>query len=761
MSFSWLKNKKILFSFLLIFIVSSLGVFVLRIQNADAVVKEAVGKAINWVADFTLEGIMWLIAKIGAIIHTLVSIFFWIAALFLQMVFGIEEFTKAGVVQVGWILTRDLVNLLFILVLMVIAFATILRIESYGLKTALPKLLIAVLLINFSLVIAGIIIDFSQVLTRFFISGSYGALSEHIASILKIQKVYELNPEANVGEKIAQGLGGIIMLIVSIFLGIFLILAAAVIIGLGAFLLIVRLIALWILLILAPLAWFFWILPATQKLWTDWWRSFLKWTFFAPVYAFFIYLALQTAEGGGFSNIISQEMENIVNAEGWSATIANSLASTPRLLLQFIAILGLLVGGLIAGQKLSLYGADGTMKVAKWIGKGAAGWASRQATHIPLPWAQRMGGWISRRGEGRTQRGDEGRITQLLRGGGELLQKTRGRGVFSPGAWRRAWPAYRKEIEAIAYARPTGALRDQLNFIFSLGRARTSFEDQAIETEVNRRKQEIAATNRSSPYLLSELGKAVAAGHQVDTSALIRLIFEQNDQNDLITNTPFGDHVDHIYSDENCTNVVYDTLNRVGFTDEQQAKIAMDLGNLAYMSGNYMNFGMGKYDSTQRRFKRASPQEQRDAAARKASGVKAQTKADMLHWNTLVEAVPVSVDPDGIGNLHGGGEEYLRYMTDSEIGQSNRLRRDFIEKAGSDRIAQQMRNFSDRVENGYDITYLDPDGETVTRHISADTKQAGLIRKFAAQLEALRTGRKPTWYGPQEERQYGELRWVT
>jgi len=56
------------------------------------------------------------------------------------------QFTKVSIVTIGWTITRDLANYCFLfLILLVIAIATILRVETYGMKALLPKLIIAAL----------------------------------------------------------------------------------------------------------------------------------------------------------------------------------------------------------------------------------------------------------------------------------------------------------------------------------------------------------------------------------------------------------------------------------------------------------------------------------------------------------------------------------------------------------------------------------------------------------------------------------------
>jgi len=367
-------KKRYLVNLSLIVTIGLLGIFAFGVKQAEAGI-------LNFFVDFSFEAIAWMIAKIGAIIHSIFGILFSFVGLLLDMAFGLEKFTEAGIVQIGWVIVRDLVNMFFVLILLAIALATILRVESYGIKALLPKLIIVAVLINFSLVIAGAVIDFSQVLTHFFydeIRGDTG-ISGQIAKMINIQKVWELNDEAAIPEKIAAGVSGIVMTIFSIFFGIILILAATFVIGAGAFFLIVRLIMLWILLILAPLAWFLWILPNTSNLFRQWWNSFLKWTFFAPIYAFFVYLAIKAANSGSFSSIIQVETDNIINASGWKQTVGSTLAATPQLLLQFILIIGMLMGALIVAQKMGVYGAQGIVSTVRKAGKGTGNFIGRRA----------------------------------------------------------------------------------------------------------------------------------------------------------------------------------------------------------------------------------------------------------------------------------------------------------------------------------------------------------------------------------------------
>ncbi len=408
MSIKFLKNRKQLIGFFLIFSISSLAIFVLAAKNAEAGPIDKIAKAVTGalssgfatLLDIGFETMIGLFLKIGVIFQTLFSIFFWFGAMLLEIAFGLEKFTDAGVVQMGWKITRDLTNLLFVLILLIIAMATILRIETYGMKQVLWKLIVVALLINFSLVLSGVIIDFAQVLTHYFYdqaAGSVGIASQ-ISKFIKIQSVYEINKETGFGDRLGAGAGGVLMVVASIFLGIALIVCAGFALGIGAFFLIVRLIALWLLLIISPLAWLLWILPATSHLFRQWWSNFLKWTFFAPIYTFFVYLAIKAAEGGAFEGLIRTEVENIVEAAGFKETLAAVILSAPQLLLQFICIMGLLFGGLIVAQKMSIYGAQGAMSFAKGTGKRVARWSGKKGKMLTAPYVGELGEGLRKAG---------------------------------------------------------------------------------------------------------------------------------------------------------------------------------------------------------------------------------------------------------------------------------------------------------------------------------------------------------------------------
>src|SRR3989344_7471216 len=143
--------------------------------------------------------------------------------------------TKA--VGIGWVISRDIANLGFVLAIIIIAFTTILRWETYETKKLLTRLIIAALLVNFSLLIAGAFIDFSGILTNFFLKEAGGGntlnLRDNLANAFQINKVFEQTKDTGKLDGIFTGLKeslqGAISFIASLFFVVIFTFTAAVV----------------------------------------------------------------------------------------------------------------------------------------------------------------------------------------------------------------------------------------------------------------------------------------------------------------------------------------------------------------------------------------------------------------------------------------------------------------------------------------------------------------------------------------------------
>jgi len=342
-----------------------------------------------------------------------------------------------SLVHVGWRIVRDIANLGFVLVIIVIAFATILRFEQYGVSKLLPKLIAAAIIVNFSFVIATVFINFSHVLTNFFaaralpektVSGLSGwDLSTSLSDAFGPQRFYietdplPPNPEEEVGgltgfsTAVLTSIAGLIFTVVFTLIGALVLLAFA-------FMLLMRYLWLTFLVILAPLIWLFWVIPALQGQFSKWWNKFLQWVFFAPASMFFVYLALVSVKSLGSTNLAFLE-----NSNTFAGVIKNTMIQGA----QMVVLAGILIGGLIIAQKMGITGAAGAMGIASKAGGIAKGWVGRQAIKAgSLPartkWGRGLTEGIQKTGANLTRTGTSmGRlgkfVTAPIRGVGKGL----------------------------------------------------------------------------------------------------------------------------------------------------------------------------------------------------------------------------------------------------------------------------------------------------------------------------------------------------
>jgi len=291
-------NKKWLFLALLFFVV--LGLFFV-FQPALAQIADI--KCPPWTdlgyipciaANFILSILIKIVVLLVFALPLLISAFVvGIVALILGWIISPDfislKFTQNPFVDIGLSITKSFANMGFILFLVVIALATILRIEEYKAKKTLPTLILIALLINFSPVLCGAIIDFTNIVMDFFlsnISGINGFVNFVMSAANSIW-----NSLWNSGLDLWANIAAAMQVIIGIAFNWF----AAFIFILFCALFIMRYIMLWILVILSPIAFVSYILPITkggQSLlnWRKWWEQLISWSIIGIIAGFFLYL---------------------------------------------------------------------------------------------------------------------------------------------------------------------------------------------------------------------------------------------------------------------------------------------------------------------------------------------------------------------------------------------------------------------------------------------------------------------------------------
>ena len=300
-------------------------------------------------------------------------------------------------VRVGWIVTRDLANMFFIVILLLVSFSTIIGIEKYHYQKVVPSLLITAVLINFSKTFVGLLIDLSQVVMLTFVNGFVQAAGGNFMNAMQVNKLMSM--QTGTASSVLDMPG---ILTGYILADIMATIAVAVILVLTVHL-VSRIVRLWVLIIMAPIAFLAKVAPSDglKKMYGKWWGDLTDLLIAGPKIAFFIWLALVTAQqsGGnvaqsdGFvnSNIGGGAAQELADAQA-AATGQSSGSAFPTeagssdTILSMIIMIVILMAGLeeagsapggagfakAVSGKIRSYG-DAAKDRVKRVGRGAAG----------------------------------------------------------------------------------------------------------------------------------------------------------------------------------------------------------------------------------------------------------------------------------------------------------------------------------------------------------------------------------------------------
>jgi len=313
-------------------------------------------------------------AKVFAFALQLVFTITWlilvVANVFLTWVIGPAfislPYASGGVVDIGWPITRDLANMGFVFALLVIGVATALRYprdEGYKVKKALPTLIGIILLVNFTPVIMGAIIDLANIIMMFFLG--------EVSGLQAIMTPFgsQFSSTISIFTNLQGALTEQVNLIAKTMMLIIFNLTTALFMFIFALLFITRYVAIWTLVILSPLAFFAYVLPGTRRYFTDWWNQFLQWTFVGVAAAFFLYLTEQLLVVMSTTPFIAPP----------ASPAGLSLTDVFNNILPYAIIEVFLFFGLLASLTSGAVGANAVISTGKQWGKSAGGWAGKKS----------------------------------------------------------------------------------------------------------------------------------------------------------------------------------------------------------------------------------------------------------------------------------------------------------------------------------------------------------------------------------------------
>src|SRR3989344_935520 len=317
-----------------------------------------------------------LIPVLGLITAISAKVFDW-------LVLMSAAFTASVAVESAWMFLRDLANISFIFILLTIAISMILRLGRFNDPKLIFRLIVIALLINFSRVIALVIIDFSHLLSMFFLDqavaggGKFG-LSNNIMAQLNIANIFKLSQASSSG--FGSTTAAVSAVTVSQVMNIIVMAAVAIFFAIAAFLMLSRLVMLTFLVIASPIAFISYLIPKWQNYFSDWWEKLIKYSIFAPALTFFLYLALTFPQAA-----VKATTDNSANLEFGGLGISSAFFSSGEVLLIYLITLGFLYAGVYMSQFLGIRGSQKTMA---WVNR-KADWLKKKSYQLPAGYAKK------------------------------------------------------------------------------------------------------------------------------------------------------------------------------------------------------------------------------------------------------------------------------------------------------------------------------------------------------------------------------------
>ena len=300
----------------------------------------------------------WVNSLVSNIIQIITNFLGNILLLSINILIGIfkyNDFINTPAVQLGWVIIRDISNIGIAVALMVIAFSTVFQIKQYSASQLLVRLVIAAILVNFSRLIAGLMIDAGQVVMMTFVNAFNDLAAGNLTVGFGIEDMLALStgpgsPDLG-GDAIMSVISSILLAIVMLVVAIGVVLAFIVVI-------LQRIVFLWILVIFAPLAYVAPLVPGGSSISGKWWSEFGKQVTIGPIIAFGFWLSMSVLSGtSNEQHLIRLKADNVDDSQFSGSSDEQSIAffaskvSTPQAMMDYMVVIALLLGTLWMAQQ--------------------------------------------------------------------------------------------------------------------------------------------------------------------------------------------------------------------------------------------------------------------------------------------------------------------------------------------------------------------------------------------------------------------------
>lgn len=237
-----------------------------------------------------ITGVGWLLCPL---LDAAVALFDGMWSAFEGLLLATEPLTEnkadgSGKSQIyeTWSNIRGIANALLVVVFLVIVFSQItnIGIGNYGIKKALPRLVIVAILINISFLLLQITFDLANMLGKTLdnlITSQVGAVKPELGALI-VDIFMLVSTGAALGVGIAAAAAFVSGPAIAIFLAIAIVPGAIIFVA-GFIALIVRLGLVQVIAVFAPIALVAYVLPNTQGLFQKWWKTFTALLFMYPL----------------------------------------------------------------------------------------------------------------------------------------------------------------------------------------------------------------------------------------------------------------------------------------------------------------------------------------------------------------------------------------------------------------------------------------------------------------------------------------------
>jgi hypothetical protein len=404
-----------------------------------------------------LAGVSWLVYFAGILMDVVIKLTIVDSHKYISNNTGLEE---------AWIFFRNIANLTFIFILIYLGIQLILN-RSGDVQKRVGMVIVAALLINFSLFFTKAAIDISNLFTLQFyklVNPEGQSFSTTLFENLKVVKVYSFNSAGN-DTTVVSALAEIQTVIIKTIAGAIIILVTACTFFVFSFLLIYRLLVIFYLLIISPLYFLSLALPSLP-FGKNWPKSLIGQCLFPPIFFMFMIGILFFIRNPGFNFTIGPNS----GADSIQDLIGMNIGE----FIQYAILIAALIGSIKVSLDWSQRGADSTQKAIFSATNSARDWAARKTARgagyvartagKPVDWAENTARRIPLVG-GAAGAAIKGTKTGIVKAGGmatdravEAFDKTAGTSIskgFKETFNVQKKDAEKQQKEAIAAAKTT------------------------------------------------------------------------------------------------------------------------------------------------------------------------------------------------------------------------------------------------------------------------------------------------------------------